>query len=51
MSLYLISFSPTGSTRRVLDLLVKGWENEPYEVVGLCSAGPVRPIEFRGEDV
>ena len=51
MSLYLISFSPTGSTRRVLDLLAKGWENEPYEVVELCSAEPVRPIEFTAEDV
>lgn len=51
MHLYLISFSPTGSTRRVLELLAKGWENEPFEVVELCSAEPVQPIEFTAEDV
>lgn len=51
MHLYLISFSPTGSTRRVLELMAKGWDNEPFEVVELCSAEPVRLIAFAPEDV
>ena len=50
MQVYLISFSPTGGTRRVLDLLAEGMEMEPA-VVELCSQDAVQQIAFEPDDI
>lgn len=38
MSVYSIYFSPTGGTKRVMELLCSGWQETP-QVIDLCDSG------------